>query len=158
MIFLKIVLRYPVSLSVIRKLESGDLVYYTGKIVTMDKEIVEIIEKYERSEGTRLYDLTGEIVALGVFEKNRFRFQEIDEELLEKLFLMGVSGVIVNQRVSFSVTKRFSRVLFEAVEEIKGSRKVVYKTPDGRKLEEVEVEKLAIRVIQDSSGKTYVKV
>ncbi|MCD6550651.1 MAG: tartrate dehydratase [Thermotoga sp.] len=155
---LKIVLRYPVSLNVIRRLTSGDVVHYIGKIVVVDKDTVDIIEKYERSEGIKLYDLTGEIVAVGRFKKNKFFFQEITEEILEKLFLMGVNGVILNKKLTFSVTKRFSRVLFELLEEMKGSRKMVYKTPDGKKLEELEVEGLTLRVIQDSSGKIYTKV
>ncbi|PLV56802.1 tartrate dehydratase [Thermotoga sp. SG1] len=158
MIFLKIVLRYPVSLNVVRRLTSGDVVHYIGKIVVMDKEVVDVIERYEKSEGIKLYDLTGEIAVVGRFDKNKFLFQEVIEEVLEKLFLMGVSGVILNERTNFPVAKRFSRVIFEPLEELKGSRKVVYKTPDGKKLEELEVEGLTLRVIQDSSGKIYTKV
>jgi tartrate dehydratase beta subunit/fumarate hydratase class I family protein len=157
-ISLKIVLRYPVSLNVIRRLTSGDVVHYIGKIVVVDKEVVDIIEKYEKSEGIKLYDLTGEIVTVGRFDKNKFFFQEVTEEVLEKLFLMGVSGVVLNKRSNFPVAKRFSRVLFEPLEEVKGTRKVVYKTPDGKKLEELEVEGLTLRVIQDSSGKMYTRV
>lgn len=39
-----IVLRYPVSLNVIRKLKTGDVVYYTGKIVVMDRSVVDVLE------------------------------------------------------------------------------------------------------------------
>ncbi|WP_038054384.1 tartrate dehydratase [Thermotoga sp. Mc24] len=153
-----IVLRYPVSLNVIRKLKTGDVVYYTGKIVVMDRSVVDVLEKYEKYEGTKLYDLTGEIVVLGTFRKNQLQFQEMSEELLEKLFLLGVNGVILEKAHPFSATKRFSRVLFEPLEEIRGTRRMIYKTLDDKKLEELEVERLVLRVVQDSSGKIYSKV
>ena len=153
-----IVIRYPVSLNVIRKLKTGDVVYYTGKIVVMDRSVVDVLEKYERYEGTKLYDLTGEIAVLGTFRKNKLQFQEMSEELLEKLFLLGVNGVILEKVHPFSATKRFSRVVFEPLEEVMGTRRVIYKTPDNKKLEELEVEKLILRVVQDSSGKVYSKV
>jgi len=152
---LKMVLNYPVSLSVIRKLKAGDVVHYNGKIVVVEKSLIDTILNYEKSEGIKLYDLTGEIVVFGFFEKNRLVYQEVDPDSLSTAFVLGVVGVVVEKNPPLEdVIVKFARVVFKPEEELKGKRNLVFKTPDGRKVEELEVTNLILRVLQDASGKS----
>lgn len=152
---MKMVLNYPVSLSVIRKLKAGDVVHYNGKIVVVEKSLIDTILNYEKSEGIKLYDLTGEIVVFGFFEKNRLVYQEVDPDSLSTAFVLGVVGVVVEKNPPLEdVIVKFARVVFKPEEELKGKRNLVFKTPDGRKVEELEVTNLILRVLQDASGKS----
>lgn len=152
---MKMVLNYPVSLGVIRKLKAGDVVHYNGKIVIVEKSLIDTILNYEKSEGIKLYDLTGEIVAFGFFEKNKLVYQEVDPDSLTTAFVLGVVGVVVEKNVPFEdAIVRFARVVFRPEEEFKGKRNLVFKTPDGRKIEELEVTNFVLRVLQDASGKS----
>lgn len=46
-----LVMRYPLSLNVIRRLKPSDLVKYTGRVVVLSRAAFERIVTYEKAEG-----------------------------------------------------------------------------------------------------------
>ena len=142
-----IVLRYPLSWSVAKKLREGDEVRYYGKIVYVSHRALERMENYYRAEGSFPYDLMGELVFV----------KDGSPLFIEDVFKMGASGIVKEENLSISkeslkLSKRFKRPVFEA-ERIDGQESIkLYSDLDDDAVKEIWVDSLKMRVIADSGG------
>ncbi len=152
-----IVIRYPLSLNVARKLTIKDTVRYSGRIVLVSREAFDRIILYEKAEGLIPEFITGEIVLFGEITPNKLGvvFDENFEPFLEKVFLFGAVGVISNtQNVTNHYFKRFSRVMFVPMSriEIISERIIAYADLEDKAIREIQVQNLLLRVAVDSQG------
>ena len=142
-----IVLRYPLSWGVAKKLKKGDEVRYYGKIVYVSHRALERMENYYRAEGSFPYDLMGELVLV----------KDGSPLFIEDVFKMGASAVLKEEELSISkeslkLTKRFKRPLFET-KKVDGQESVkLYSDLDEDAVKEIWVDSLSMRVIADSGG------
>jgi len=142
-----LVLRYPVSWGIARKLKEGDEVRYYGKIVFVSSRALQRMENYYKAEGSFPYDLMGEIVLV----------RESSPLFLEDLMKMGVSGIVKESgleisREALNLSKRFSRPFFEA-ERVEGDENVkLYADLGEDSLREIWVDSLKMKVIADSGS------
>jgi len=152
-----IVLRYPVSINVVKKLKCNDIVKYSGKLVLLSEESLKKLVSYKELEGSYPYDLIGEIILTAYWKEFPIFFNP-SEEFLENIFSMGAVGVILELRErNLSILRKLSRVVFKPLDEIKGSvREVLYKELSEKALREIWVDGINLKVILDSKGK-YVK-
>ncbi len=152
-----IVLKYPISANVVKRLKCGDVVRYSGKLVFLSEESLEKMSSYKELEGSYPYDLIGEIV-LTAHWKGAPVFFDPSDEFLEKIFTMGAVGVILElSEKNLRTLRNFSKVVFKPLNEIKGNvREVLYKELGEKALREIWVDNIALKVILDSRGK-YVK-
>lgn len=142
-----IVLRYPLSWGVAKKLKKGDEVRYYGKIVYVSQKALERMENYYKAEGSFPYDLMGELVLI----------KDGSPIFIEDVFKMGASGIVKEEDLSISreslkLSKRFKRPFFET-EVVKGHESVkLYSDLNEDAVKEIWVDSLRMRVIADSGG------
>ena len=152
-----IVLKYPISINIARKLKCNDIVRYSGKLVLLSEESLKKLISYKKLEGSYPYDLIGEIVLPAYWKESPIFFNP-SEEFLENIFNMGAVGVILELNESnLSILRKLSRVVFKPLEEIKGNvKEVLYKELGEKALREIWVNGINLKVILDSKGK-YIK-
>ncbi|MCD6449640.1 MAG: hypothetical protein J7L34_03945 [Thermotogaceae bacterium] len=137
-----IVIKYPLSWNVAKKLKKGDVVKYSGKIVFVSKKALYRMENYMKLEGKYPYDVMGEVV----FVKDN------SPVFLESLYRLGVSGVIKEKALDISkntkaLIERFQRPMFE-VEKMKGKEQIkLYPDLNEDAIKEIWVDSLEMEVI-----------
>jgi len=137
-----IVIRYPLSWSVAKRLKKGDVVKYSGKIVFVSKKALYRMENYMRLEGKYPYDVMGEVV----FVKDN------SPVFLESLYKLGVSGVVKEKELEIGentkiLIERFQRPIFE-VEGMEGQELVkLYPDLNEDAIKEIWVDSLEMEVI-----------
>ncbi len=142
-----IVLRYPLSWSVARKLKLGDEVRYYGKIVYVSHRALERMENYYKAEGSFPYDLIGELVFV----------RDCSPLFIEDVFKMGASAVVKEEglpisKESLKLSKKFKRPVFET-KIIDGQESVkLYSDLEEDAVKEIWVDSLEMKVIADSGG------
>ncbi|ABV33912.1 MULTISPECIES: hypothetical protein [Pseudothermotoga] len=154
-----LVIRYPASLNVIRKLKTSDIVKYTGKLTVLSRQALERIIFYERAEGLIPDFMNGELICFGSIKEGFLNILSARdfEDLFEKIFLFGSVGIIskANSANPFYF-KRYGRVMFTAMEKpvAKSFKILAYSDLKSNAVMEVEVEDLLMRVTIDSRGTT----
>ncbi len=142
-----IVLRYPLSWSIARKLREGDEIKYYGKIVFISNRALKRMKNYYKAEGSFPYDLMGELVLI----------KETSPIFIEDVLKMGVSGVVKEKdlnlsKESLNLSRRFSKPFFE-VDRIEGQENVkLYADLEENAVKEIWVDSLPMKVIADSGG------
>ncbi|AEH50611.1 hypothetical protein [Pseudothermotoga thermarum] len=154
-----LVIRYPLSLNVARKLTVKDIVKYTGRMILISREAFERIIFYEKAEGLIPEFIMGEIVVFGSITPNKLGvvFEESFEPFLEKIFLFGAVAVVSDVPVvSNHYFKRFARIMFAPVSniEVLSNRTIAYADLQDKAVREIEVQDLMLRVVIDSEGNT----
>ncbi len=154
-----LVIRYPLSLNVARKLTVKDVVKYSGRIILVSREAFERIVLYEKAEGLVPDFVTGEIVAFGNITPNKLEivFEENFEPFLEKIFLFGAVGIVSSVlAVSNQHFKRFARIMFTPISnvEVLSQRVISYADLEDKAVREIEVQDIMMRVVIDSQGNT----
>ena len=140
-----LVVRYPLTWGIARKLRKGDEIRYYGKIVYVSRKALERMENYYRAEGSFPYDLMGELVYI----------REGSPLFIEDVLKMGASGIVKEKNLELSgetlkLSERFQRPFFE-VDEIKGEENVkLYADLEEDALKEIWVDSLEMRVIAGS--------
>ncbi len=136
-----LVIKYPLSWSVAKRLREGDEVRYTGKIVYLSKEALIRMENYMKLEGRYPYDISGEIVYV----------KEISPIFVESIYKLGASAVLIDKNIPVDentalMVKKYERPLFES-EKITGEE-IVKMYPDlgENALKEIWVESLPMKV------------
>ncbi|RKX35798.1 MAG: hypothetical protein DRP19_04375 [Thermotogae bacterium] len=154
-----IVLNYPFSVNVIRKLKLGDKLRYSGKIIVLSPEAIERMLMYSKAEGSFPLTLSGQLVCFGQMEKGEVKMSSIDEmvPLIEKCFLNGAISIVGKYKgLSSYLFKRFGRILITPLEKLRGNSKVIMYTDLKEKaVHEIEVENIVMKVSIDSRGNTY---
>lgn len=154
-----LVMRYPLSLNVIRRLKASDLVKYTGRIIVLSKTAFERIVTYEKAEGLIPEYINGELICFGSVHNNSVQFLEAKEyeDFLEKSFLFGAVSILSeNSKVSNFYFKRYARVMFVPTCDVtaKSFRILAYADLKNEAVMEIETEDLLMRVAIDSKGFT----
>jgi len=154
-----LVMRYPLSLNVIRRLKVSDLVKYTGRIILLSRSAFERIVTYEKAEGLIPEYMNGELICFGSLQNNSVQLLGAGdyEDLLERCFLFGAVSVLSkNSKVSNFYFKRYSRVMFVPTCDVtvKSFRILAYADLKSEAVAEIEVEDLLMRVAIDSKGST----
>ncbi len=154
-----LVIRYPLSLNVARRLKASDLVKYTGRMILLSKPAFERALVYEKAEGLIPDYMSGEIICFGRLQNNSAQLLEPVEfeDYLEKSFLFGAVAVLSkNAKINNFNFRRYARVMFVPVSDItiKSSKILAYTDLKNEAVFEVEVEDLLMRVAIDSRGNT----
>ena len=139
------VVRYPLTWGIARKLRKGDEIRYYGKIVYVSRKALERMENYYKAEGSFPYDLMGELVYI----------REGSPLFIEDILKMGASGIVKEKNLELSgetlkLSERFQRPFFE-VDEVKGEENVkLYADLEEDALKEIWVDSLEMKVIAGS--------
>lgn len=154
-----LVMRYPLSLNVIRRLKASDFVKYTGRIIVLSKTAFERIVTYEKAEGLIPEYINGELICFGSVHNNSVQLLEAKEyeDFLEKSFLFGAVSILSeNSKVSNFYFKRYARVMFVPTCDVtvKSFRILAYADLKHEAVMEIETEDLLMRVAIDSKGFT----
>ncbi|WP_041081657.1 hypothetical protein [Thermotoga profunda] len=154
-----LVIRYPLSLNVLRRLKASDLVKYTGRIIVLSRRAFERIITYEKAEGLVPEYINGELICFGSLQNDSVQLLEIKdhEDFLEKSFLFGVVSVLSKSaKASNFYFKRYARVMFVPTCDVtvKSFRILAHADLKNEAVVEVEVEDLLMRVAIDSKGCT----
>lgn len=140
-----LVVRYPLTWGIAKKLRKGDEIRYYGKIVYVSRKALERMENYYKAEGSFPYDLIGELVYI----------KEGSPLFVEDVLKMGASGIVKERDLHLSwetlkLSERFQRPFFE-VDEVKGEENVkLYADLEEDALKEIWVDSLEMRVIAGS--------
>jgi len=137
-----IVIKYPLSWNIAKRLKKGDIVKYSGKIVFVSKKALYRMENYMKLEGKYPYDVMGEVV----FVKDNSPL------FLESLYKLGASGVVKERDLEIGentrmLIERFQRPLFE-VNKVEGQELVkLYPDLNEDAIKEIWVDSLEMEVI-----------
>ncbi len=154
-----LVIRYPLSVNVVRRLKASDLVKYTGRIIVLSRPAFERIVVYEKAEGLIPEYINGELICFGSVQGDSVKLLQAREyeDLLEKAFLFGAVSVLSkDSKISNFYFKRYARAMFVPTCDVTGRsfRILAYADLKNESVMEVEVEDLLMRVAIDSKGCT----
>jgi tartrate dehydratase beta subunit/fumarate hydratase class I family protein len=137
-----LVVRYPLTWGMARRLKKDDEIRYYGKIVYVSERALRRMEEYYKAEGSFPYDLIGELVLV----------KENSPIFIEDVLKMGASGIVKEQDLEFSketlkLSERFERPFFET-SKVHGEENVkLYADLENEALREIWVDSLEMRVI-----------
>lgn len=142
-----LVIKYPLSWNVAKRLRIGDKVKYSGKIVYLSYKALLRMENYMKLEGRYPYDIAGEVVFV----------KESSPIFLESVYKLGASGVLKESNLGISeetkrIISRFERPLFETGK-VEGQEIVkLYSDLGEEALKEIWVNSLEMEVIASCRG------
>jgi tartrate dehydratase beta subunit/fumarate hydratase class I family protein len=137
-----LVVRYPLTWGMAKRLKKGDEIKYYGKIVYVSEKALRRMEDYYKAEGSFPYDLMGELVLV----KNGSPI------FIEDILKMGASGIVKEENLRLSketlkLSERFERPFLET-SKVQGEENLkLYADLENDALKEIWVDSLEMVVI-----------